>query len=70
MIVMAWEVMKFVKLHFFTYGYDLAERYGKGTWAVITGSSDGYGKLYAMHLAKRGFNIVLIAEGAKKLEIA
>ena len=70
MIGMAWQVIKFVKLHFFTYGYDLPTRYGKGTWAFITGGSEGFGKVYAKLLAKQGFNLVLVAEGAKKLEIA
>ena len=39
---------------------DLASRYGKGSWALITGASDGIGKEYALELAKEGFNIVLM----------
>ncbi|XP_058460452.1 putative steroid dehydrogenase 4 isoform X2 [Malaya genurostris] len=41
------------------------ERYGK--WAVITGSSDGIGKEYAMNLARKGMNIMLISRTEAKL---
>ena len=37
------------------------ERYGEGTWAVITGSTDIIGKASAMEFAKRGFNVALIS---------
>jgi 17beta-estradiol 17-dehydrogenase / very-long-chain 3-oxoacyl-CoA reductase len=47
---------------------DLAKKYGVGTWAVVTGASDGIGKEYCFQLAKRGFNIVLIARSEKKLD--
>uniref|UniRef100_A0A0N5C8K4 Very-long-chain 3-oxoacyl-CoA reductase n=1 Tax=Strongyloides papillosus TaxID=174720 RepID=A0A0N5C8K4_STREA len=36
-------------------------------WAVITGSTDGIGKAYAIELAKSGFNIVLISRNPTKL---
>jgi 17beta-estradiol 17-dehydrogenase / very-long-chain 3-oxoacyl-CoA reductase len=39
----------------------------KGTWAVITGASDGIGKEYAIQLAQKGFNLVLISRTASKL---
>jgi 17beta-estradiol 17-dehydrogenase / very-long-chain 3-oxoacyl-CoA reductase len=44
------------------------ERYGEESWAVITGSTDGIGKASAMHLARLGFNIVLIARNVEKLQ--
>lgn len=47
---------------------NLIERYGKGTWAFITGSSDGIGLGFANHLAARGFNIILCARNPEKLE--
>ncbi|EXJ57938.1 beta-keto reductase [Cladophialophora yegresii CBS 114405] len=40
----------------------------KGSWAVITGASDGIGKEYALQLAKKGFNLVLVSRTASKLE--
>ncbi len=33
-------------------GYDLKERYGEGSWAVITGGSDGIGKGFVEELSK------------------
>lgn len=46
-------------------------KYGanKGNWAVITGASDGIGKEYALQLAKKGFNIVLVSRTESKLEL-
>lgn len=39
-----------------------------GQWALITGSTDGIGKAYAIELAKQGFNIILISRTKDKLE--
>ncbi|ODV82040.1 3-ketoacyl-CoA reductase [Suhomyces tanzawaensis NRRL Y-17324] len=46
-------------------------KYGakKGNWAVITGASDGLGKEYALQLASKGFNIVLVSRTLSKLEL-
>ncbi|KAK7706136.1 hypothetical protein SLS57_009788 [Botryosphaeria dothidea] len=40
----------------------------KGSWAVVTGASDGIGKEYALALARRGFNVVLVSRTLTKLE--
>ncbi|KAK9454966.1 hypothetical protein V1511DRAFT_378290 [Dipodascopsis uninucleata] len=40
---------------------------GKGAWAVLTGASDGIGKEFAMQLAKKKFNVVLISRTESKL---
>nr|AFV95595.1 17-beta-hydroxysteroid dehydrogenase type 12 [Nucella lapillus] len=39
-----------------------------GSWAVVTGCTDGIGKAYAEQLAKRGLNIVLISRTRSKLD--
>jgi 17beta-estradiol 17-dehydrogenase / very-long-chain 3-oxoacyl-CoA reductase len=44
-------------------------KYGKpGTWAVVTGASDGLGKEYATQLAAKGFNLVLVSRTQAKLD--
>lgn len=35
--------------------------------AVVTGSTDGIGRAYALELAKRGLNVVLISRTQDKL---
>jgi 17beta-estradiol 17-dehydrogenase / very-long-chain 3-oxoacyl-CoA reductase len=39
-----------------------------GEWALVTGSTDGIGKAYAIELAKRGLNVILISRTKEKLE--
>jgi len=39
-----------------------------GSWAVVTGCTDGIGKAYAENLAKKGLNIVLISRTIEKLQ--
>lgn len=64
-------------LHFFWIllrGYVLAsvgfvkdlKSYGK--WVVVTGATAGIGKQYALQLAEKGFNIVLISRTMSKLQ--
>jgi len=39
-----------------------------GPWAMVTGSTQGIGKEYAMTLAKQGLNIVLVSRNKQKLD--
>ena len=45
-----------------------AERYGKGSWAIVTGCTEGIGKAFCFVLADLGFNLVLVSRNEKKLE--
>ena len=40
----------------------------KGSWALITGASDGIGKQFALQLANAGFNVILVSRTASKLQ--
>lgn len=44
----------------------LKEKYGP--WAVVTGSTQGIGREYALALAKQGLNVVLISRNKQELE--
>jgi len=46
----------------------LVERYGVGSWVLITGASDGLGKAFAQELAAHGFNLLLVSRTQEKLE--
>lgn len=60
--VLAWKKLIAPSLNL---GVDFATQ---GKWAVITGSTDGLGKAYAMALAEKGLDIVLVSRTLSKLE--
>src|SRR3990167_6888530 len=47
---------------------DLPQRYGKGSWAVVTGCTEGIGLEFCSSLARRGFNLVMVARNLDKIE--
>ena len=49
--------------------YDLPQRYGSGSWALITGGAGGLGAAYARQLAAKGFNIIAIDLNEKNLSL-
>ena len=44
-----------------------AEKYGKGSWALITGCTEGIGKAICFELAALGFKLVMVSRNEKKL---
>ncbi|KAH8911147.1 NAD(P)-binding protein [Coniochaeta sp. PMI_546] len=56
-------------LKLFILGGTNLRKYGnKGTWAVVTGASDGLGKEFAHQLCAKGFNLVLVSRTESKLK--
>lgn len=51
---------------FFRPPKDLRSCYG--SWAIITGCTDGIGRAFAFKLAQRGLNLVLVSRSRDKLE--
>ena len=49
---------------------DLLALYGPGSYALVTGGSDGIGKQFALQLAQRGFNLILVSRSPENLEKA
>ncbi len=47
---------------------NLLKKYGEGSWAVVTGASDGIGVGFCKELAREGFNICLVSRTLKKME--
>src|SRR4051812_6539766 len=71
LLVIFYQFLKCLKIFFYTRlrcPHNLIQRYGQGSYAVITGGSDGMGKCFAFELVRRGFNIVLIARNPAKLQ--
>ena len=47
---------------------NLTERYGEGSYALITGATDGIGKEFCIQLAKLKFNLILVSRNIEKLK--
>lgn len=66
-------ISRFLSLLYFVYRHVLrprrnfSQRYGSGTWAMITGATSGIGEGFADVLAKEGFNIILVGRSPDKL---
>lgn len=58
--------LKWVWLNFLRPPKNLIKEYG--SWAVVTGSTDGIGKALAFELAANGLNLVLVGRNPLKLE--
>ncbi|XP_005090375.1 very-long-chain 3-oxoacyl-CoA reductase [Aplysia californica] len=62
-------LFRFITTHFLASTLGLpANLKNAGSWAVITGCTDGIGKAYAEQLAAKGLNVVLISRTLSKLE--
>jgi len=46
----------------------MVEKYGYGSYALVTGCTEGIGRAFVFELARLGFNIVLLSRNKTKLE--
>ena len=54
--------------HYIRKPHDIQKRYGKNSWVIITGATDGIGKGFAIEFAKLDFNILLVSRTEEKLK--
>ena len=68
LIVLTWihDAIRFIWGNFFRSRKDIKKKYG--TWAVITGATDGIGKGLAFEFARIGINVVLLSRTQSKLD--
>ncbi|KAH6774381.1 beta-ketoacyl reductase 1 [Perilla frutescens var. hirtella] len=65
LLKLSFSILKWAYVNFLRPGKNL-KKYG--SWAVITGPTDGIGKAFAFQLAKKGLNLVLVGRSPNKLE--
>ncbi|XP_055807032.1 very-long-chain 3-oxoacyl-CoA reductase-like protein At1g24470 [Solanum dulcamara] len=58
--------LKWIFITFLRTPKNLIQSYG--SWALITGSTDGIGKAFAFQLANKGLNLILVARNLNKLQ--
>ncbi|KAF7813654.1 very-long-chain 3-oxoacyl-CoA reductase 1-like [Senna tora] len=58
-------VLRWVYVNFLRPGKNLRKY---GSWALVTGSTDGIGKGFAFQLARKGINLVLVGRNPEKLK--
>jgi 17beta-estradiol 17-dehydrogenase / very-long-chain 3-oxoacyl-CoA reductase len=67
-----WDLGQMLHEHYIMKRLDLAQRYGQGSWAFVTGAANGLGLEYSTQLAKLGFNLVMVdldQEGLDKSKV-
>eukprot|EP00796_Vickermania_ingenoplastis_P009738 gene9738-6826_t len=63
-----YRLFRFCTINYLT-SFNMRKKYAKsGDWAVVTGASEGIGHAMALDLARRGFNVCVIARTQSKLD--
>ena len=57
---------RFIHRHFLVNEVDYKNKFGENSWVIVTGASSGQGKHFAIEMAKRGFNLILIGSERTK----
>eukprot|EP00249_Psilotum_nudum_P004347 c17867_g1_i1 orf=282-1256(+) len=62
----AYSFISWLWITFLRPGKNLRRRYG--TWALVTGCTDGIGRAFCFHLARKRLNLVLVGRNESKLQ--
>lgn len=62
------KVISLLKWVFITFIRSTKNLKSYGSWAMITGATDGIGKAFANQLAAKGLNLILVGRNSNKLE--
>jgi 17beta-estradiol 17-dehydrogenase / very-long-chain 3-oxoacyl-CoA reductase len=62
------KIILFIYKNFLRKRINFIKRYGENSWVMVTGATDGLGKVFCEDFAKLGFNIILVSRTLEKLE--
>jgi 17beta-estradiol 17-dehydrogenase / very-long-chain 3-oxoacyl-CoA reductase len=66
-VVLSYLTISFLRLFISTKKYPFKPQ--KDSYAVVTGASDGIGREFALQLAKKGYNLIILARSEDKLKV-
>lgn len=67
LIFIFFRFFKFIYTNFIRKPKNLIDRYGKNSYVLITGATDGIGKQYCFSFAERNFNLIMVSRNMEKL---
>ncbi|XP_057529026.1 very-long-chain 3-oxoacyl-CoA reductase 1-like [Amaranthus tricolor] len=63
------QILKFIKWVYFMFIRSPKKLTNYGSWALVTGSTDGIGKSLCFELASKGLSLILVGRNPQKLQI-
>ena len=70
LILLIWSSLESIFRQNFSQAFDFTERYGRNSWAFVTGGANGIGLEFCKQLAKKGISVVMVDRDQKALDIA
>ena len=68
LLYFAWNFLFVLYKKYFRKPLELLSRYGKGSYVIVTGATNGIGKEFCNQFAKKGFNLILVSRTPSNLQ--
>jgi short-subunit dehydrogenase len=62
-------VLRYLSSNILRRTYNFSDRYGRGSWVLVTGATGSIGYAFCEQFAEQGLNVVLVGRSTKKLKL-